>query len=345
MTAEDVLEELDFEDGHENTDDFDEPMMPGSDDEFSDCDLDEEEDDDVSDVEGSYSSSLPHQPSPQRQTSAQALPPDWSSKLTPLTIGDFTSTVGPTVPVPETASEVFDLMFTPSFLDTIVKQSNLYAEQVMGEDKYASWKKLTREELRAYIGFSIQMGIVRLPALDDYWSTDPTLHYSPIADRISRDRFREISRYLHFVDNTTLHERGTPGYDRLGKVRPVIDHLSTKFAEIYEPHKEVAVDEAMIKFTGRSSVKQYMPMKPIKRGIKVHAHDMLTTAHCTRTHTHMHAHTHTHTCVPAHSWHYHTHIIMHTLNIDRYGYLLTVITGTSIPCKCTLTEMVVQRSS
>lgn len=260
MTAEDVLEELDFEDDHDN---FDEPMMPGSDDEFSDCDL-EEEDETISDDEGSTPSS------PTQQASPQALPSDWSSNLTPLTIGDFKSTVGPTVPVPETASQVFDLMFTPSFLDTIVEQSNLYAKQVMEEEKYASWEKLTREELRAYLGFCILMGVVHLPALDDYWSTDPTLHYSPIADRISRDRFREISRYIHFVDNTTLPERGTPGYDRLGKVRPVIDHLSKRFTDLYEPHKEVAVDEAMIKFTGRSSVKQYMPMKPVKRGIKVH---------------------------------------------------------------------------
>ena len=29
------------------------------------------------------------------------------------------------------------------------------------------------------------------------------------------------------------------------------------------------MDEAMIKFKGRSALKQYMPMKPIKRGIKV----------------------------------------------------------------------------
>ena len=42
-----------------------------------------------------------------------------------------------------------------------------------------------------------------------------------------------------------------------------------RFAGLYQPHREVAVDEAMIKFTGRSSLKQYMPMKPIKRGIKV----------------------------------------------------------------------------
>ena len=34
-----------------------------------------------------------------------------------------------------------------------------------------------------------------------YWSTDPALHYSPVADQITRDRFREISCFLHFVDN------------------------------------------------------------------------------------------------------------------------------------------------
>ena len=167
-------------------------------------------------------------------------------------------------------------------------------QQVMGDEKYASWEKITREELRAYLGFCILMGIAHLPALDDYWSTDPTLHY-PIADRISRDRFREISHYLHFVDNTTLPPRGSPRYDRLGKVRPVIDHLSKRFTDLYEPHREVAVNEAMIKFTGRSSVKQYMPMKPIKRGIKVYA--TLITKMCTKmllTHTHTPPHTHTH---------------------------------------------------
>ena len=36
-------------------------------------------------------------------------------------------------------------------------------------------------------------------------------------------------------------------------------------------HIEVAVDEAMIKFTGRSTLKQFVPMKPVKRGIKVWA--------------------------------------------------------------------------
>ena len=139
----------------------------------------------------------------------------------------------------------------------------------MGAEKYQSWTKITVEELKAFLGFCILMNINSLPALKDYWRRDPTYHYAPIASRISRDRFLEISRYLHFVDNTTLEPRESSSYDRLGKVRPLIDHFSDKFKEVYVPHKEVAVDEAMIKFTGHSSLKQYLPMKPIKRGIKV----------------------------------------------------------------------------
>ena len=51
----------------------------------------------------------------------------------------------------------------------------------------------------------------------------------------------------------------------------MINHLLSRFSDLYDPHQEVAVDEAMIKFTGRSTLKQYMPLKPVKRGIKVWA--------------------------------------------------------------------------
>ena len=171
--------------------------------------------------------------------------------------------------IPDALEDVFQLFFDESLQAEIVQESNKYARQVMGEEAYQKWSPITVEELRAFFGFSILMGINHLPAIDDYWSRDPHLRYAPIADRISRQRFRDISRYLHFVDNDHLAPRGDPSYDRLGKVRPLIEHLSERFEDVYKPTQNVAVDEAMIKFQGRSSLKQYMPMKPVKWGIKV----------------------------------------------------------------------------
>lgn len=63
--------------------------------------------------------------------------------------------------------------------------------------------------------------------------------------------------------------RGDPNYDRLHKIRPMINHLKKKFKETFYPSRHLSVDESMIPFKGRSSMKQYMPNKPIKRGFKV----------------------------------------------------------------------------
>ena len=85
-----------------------------------------------------------------------------------------------------------------------MRESSRYANQVMGDEKFQEWKTVNVDELRAFLGFLTLMAIIHLPSIDDYWKRDPLMHYSPIADRISRDHFRELSRYLHFVDNNTL---------------------------------------------------------------------------------------------------------------------------------------------
>ena len=67
------------------------------------------------------------------------------------------------------------------------------------------------------------MGLVRELEIRDHWANDDLFHYVPIASRISQ-QFEEISRYLHFADNTMLLAGGTPGYHRLQCVKPVIDY-------------------------------------------------------------------------------------------------------------------------
>ncbi|XP_072145279.1 piggyBac transposable element-derived protein 4-like [Dermacentor andersoni] len=43
----------------------------------------------------------------------------------------------------------------------------------------------------------------------------------------------------------------------------------SKFGECYQPSSCYSIDESMVRFKGKKSFKQYMPLKPIKRGFKV----------------------------------------------------------------------------
>ena len=63
--------------------------------------------------------------------------------------------------------------------------------------------------------------------------------------------------------------RGHRDYDKLFKVRPLLDIISRTFRDEYKPSKFVSIDEAMVKYKGRLGFKQYMPMKPVKRGVIV----------------------------------------------------------------------------
>ena len=45
--------------------------------------------------------------------------------------------------------------------------------------------------------------------------------------------------------------------------------LRQNFQKHFKLGTNVSIDESMIKFKGKSSLKQYLPSKPIKRGYKV----------------------------------------------------------------------------
>ena len=86
---------------------------------------------------------------------------------------------------------------------------------------------------------------------------------------MSRNRSKQLSGQLHFNDSSPAAVYGTPWYDKLFKIRPIIDAICEKCKSLYNPGKIISIDEAMVKFKGRSSIKQYQPLIPIKRGFKV----------------------------------------------------------------------------
>ena len=175
-------------------------------------------------------------------------PTDWLDSSTPVVVNPFTGSPGPKEEISNDPAEVFKLFFTDELLEQIVVETNRYAALCKGND--TTWRT-NRTEIRAYFGFQIIMGISKRPEIRDFWSRDPRLHCDPITNHISRDRFEEITRFLHFVDNATLPQRGEDGYQRLQKVQPVIDSVRTQCLKVYEPRRENSIDEAMIPFKGK----------------------------------------------------------------------------------------------
>ena len=79
----------------------------------------------------------------------------------------------------------------------------------MDDEKYNSWVKITRKELKAYLGFCILMGINHLPALDDYWNKDPMYHYSLVADR---------DHFMQYLTLSALRRQCHPYSKRISRI-------------------------------------------------------------------------------------------------------------------------------
>ena len=75
-------------------------------------------------------------------------------------------------------------------------------------------------------------------------------------DVMPRDRFLQISRYLHVNDEAV----GNPNNDKLYKVREFIDRLNRKFGDKYNMGCQISIDESMIPFKGLSYL-QFIPSK------------------------------------------------------------------------------------
>lgn len=157
--------------------------------------------------------------------------------------------------------QYFKKYFTEDMISKIVEQTNVYAAQ-------SGSNFLTDStEIEQYIGILLKMGLVKMPRYTMYWSKE--LRYSPVADMMPRTRFFELNKFVHFNDNcTAVQNRNDPLYDRYHKVRPLLCMLRTACL-MTEPERKMSVDEQMIPYKGKNSLRQYLPKKPKKWGFKV----------------------------------------------------------------------------
>ena len=130
---------------------------------------------------------------------------DWSEDISRREDVEFQEEVGINVDSENLRSclDFFLLFFTEEVCQLLVEQSNLYAEQKRGPEESTVWYPITRDEMKAWVSLYLNMGLVTKPNLSSYnWSTNPALNSPFFPSIMSRDRFLQILRYLHFAGNT-----------------------------------------------------------------------------------------------------------------------------------------------
>lgn len=164
------------------------------------------------------------------------------------------------LPADATPFDFFSLLLPESFWSDVAEQTNLYAQQKQEEKGAAdkNWKPAAPDEMKLFIFVQFMFGIHRMPETAMYWSTDPLLRVPAIADIMSKGRFQKLSQYFHLNDNRAAVPKGQPGYDPLFKVRPLLNVVLENSRAHYSPGQDISIDEAMIKFNGRLSFKQYI---------------------------------------------------------------------------------------
>nr|XP_027231032.1 piggyBac transposable element-derived protein 4-like [Penaeus vannamei] len=129
------------------------------------------------------------------------------------------------------------------------------------------WTPTSRQEVKAYFGLRLLMGMVRLPSFRDYWSTDPGFRQTLMTEVMTRDRFDQLTTHLHFAH---LEEGAPLPEDRMWKLRPVVDALNESFRTIFVSGQDITVDESLWKFRGRLAFRTYNPTKRARFGLKVY---------------------------------------------------------------------------
>ena len=125
------------------------------------------------------------------------------------------------------STEAFFCFFTLEVWNLLAQETNSYATRVGAP---STWYDTYIEEMKAFIGMLIIMGISKLPRLEMYWSVyTPDFAPAIIRKVMPRSRFMMLLRFLHVNSIDPSQVTINPNYDSLYKFRKLLDIICPKF--------------------------------------------------------------------------------------------------------------------
>ena len=158
--------------------------------------------------------------------------------------------------------QIWKLFFTDTMLQEIVKQTLLYAHREKNDKEFET----SVDEIRRFIGIALLSGYHTVPCNRDYWSNQPDLGVQFVSQAMTCGRYRKLAACMHLADNQSL----TAG-DKTAKVDPLYKKLNENLTQFGIWHDNISIDESMVPYFGKNSMKQFIRGKLIRFGFKLWA--------------------------------------------------------------------------
>ena len=165
-------------------------------------------------------------------------------------------------------SGIFQLFLTRELLVFLAEGTHFYAiycRDVLKRDNAKNWEGCNLADMAHYLGLVRSMGMQRLPAMHLYWAQNQMFSNPIFPQTMPYSWFLEIGRYFHAYERLAVPADYT---EKLIWVRSVMEYLQRLCKALYNPRKEMSLDEGMLPYKGRFGIKIYSPQKPDKYGVK-----------------------------------------------------------------------------
>ena len=164
----------------------------------------------------------------------------------------------------------FNAIFRKYEFISLLNEMKRYRKQIH-LDRVSHCAIPSYEEVGCFIGLLLWTSLAKFPNRRAYFINSEIFNIPGFKKHTTRDRFEQLIRMLHFADNEKIPEDTIPAKRFEAKLGNFISNFNDNCKKLLLPAKELSIDEMMIKFYGRSIVRQYIKAKPTKYGIKLWA--------------------------------------------------------------------------